>query len=165
MSAARPRRRAGVLGVLAALVAATTVAVGAADPEAAAVRPAPRRAADSGAERVDSLPLERLKRAPMQVKDANAFRAKSWYVPPPPPPPAPPPPPTAPPLPFTYLGKIQEPNGKLTIFLSGDNRVYLVTAGETINQTYHVDGIEDGKLALTYLPLQIKQFLSMGDAP
>jgi len=162
------RRRRRAASVLATLVVATMAAAGASDPDEPTAKPAaaPRRApADAGAERVDKLQLERLKRARMQVKEADVFRAKSWYVPPPPPPPAPPPPPTAPPLPFTYMGKIQEPNGKLTIFLAGDNRVYLVSAGETINQIYHVDGIEDGKLALTYLPLQIKQFLSMGEAP
>ena len=126
-------------------------------------RAEPATAADG--DRIGGIPLERLKRSRMAVKKADIFNAKSWYVPPPPPPPAPPPPPTAPPLPFTFLGKIQEPAGKQTIFLAGDNRVYLVHEGETIDDTYSVDGIADGKLELTYLPLKIKQYINMGEAP
>ena len=123
-------------------------------------------AAVTTTESIHTIPLERLKRAQMHVKKAEIFSAKSWYVPPPPPPPAlpvAPPPPSAPPLPFTFLGQIQKPDGKLTIFLSGVNRVYLVSEGETIDNTYHVDGIEDGRLVLTYLPLQIKQYLDLGE--
>ena len=119
----------------------------------------------AGADNVDKLSLERLKRARMHVKKVEIFGAKSWYVPPPPPPPVPPPPPSAPPLPFTFLGKIQESEGKPTIFLAGENRVYLVREGETIDNTYSVDGIENGKLELTYLPLKIKQYINMGEAP
>lgn len=116
-------------------------------------------------EHIDSLSLERLKRARMNVRKSSTFAAKSWYVPTPTPKPQPTPPPSAPPLPFTYLGKIQEAQGKLTFFLSDGNQMRLVGAGETINDTYSVDGIEDGKLALTYLPLHIKQYLSLGEVP
>lgn len=119
----------------------------------------------SSGERIDSLSLERLKRARMNVKKSGTFAAKSWYVPTPTPKPLPTPPPSAPPLPFTYLGKIQEAQGKLTFFLSDGNQMRLVGTGETINDTYSVDGVEDGKLVLTYLPLHIKQYLSLGDAP
>lgn len=156
---------------VAMLVVATTVAAGEYDketgdrPPLASGKPPAASAPTAGTDRGDGLPLDRLKRTRMQVKSTDLFGAKSWYVPPPPPPPEPPPPPVAPPLPFTFLGKIQEPAGKLTIFLAGANRVYLVSQGETIDDTYHVDGIEDGKLALTYLPLQIKQYLDLGEGP
>jgi len=119
----------------------------------------------AGADRIDGIALERLKRARMNVKKVDIFSAKSWYVPPPPAAPLPPAPPTAPPLPFTFLGKMLESEGKLTIVLAGDNRVYLVSEGDTINDTYSVDGVEEGKLALTYLPLQIKQYINIGEAP
>ncbi len=121
--------------------------------------------ATSSGERIDSLSLERLKRARMNVRKSGTFAAKSWYVPTPTPKPLPTPPPSAPPLPFTYLGKIQEAQGKLTFFLSDGNQMRLVGTGETINDTYSVDGVEDGRLVLTYLPLHIKQYLSLGDAP
>lgn len=128
-------------------------------------KPRAEPATAANRDRIDGIPLERMKRSWVAINKAEIFNAKSWYVPPPPPPPAPPPPPSAPPLPFTFLGKIQEPTGKLTIFLAGENRVYLVSEGETIDNTYHVDAVEDGKLALTYLPLQIKQYINTGEAP
>jgi hypothetical protein len=172
MSAARNPLSLQRLACVAALLVTTTVAADTSDKAMTGNSPGTTRPQSSGTGgaapttgHVGEIPLERLKRTKMPVKKTDVFGAKSWYVPPPPPPPAPPPPPTAPPLPFSFLGKIQEPTGKVTIFLSGVDRVYLVSTGQTIDNTYHVDGIEEGKLALTYLPLQIKQFLDMGDAP
>lgn len=160
-------RRAAGYAVLTLLIAITAVASQqdkkTSDKDEITSRKQP--SAPATADRIDSVQLERLKRVRMQVNKADIFRSKSWYVPPPPAPPAPPPPPTAPPLPFTFLGKIQESAGKQTIFLAGDNRVYLVHEGETIDDTYSVDGIANGKLELTYLPLKIKQFIIMGEAP
>jgi hypothetical protein len=92
------------------------------------------------------------------------FTGKSWYVPPPPPPPTPPPPPpppAAPPLPFTYLGQLQD-GGKAEIFLVKDDRVLTVKQGDILEGNYRVDGIVGSKLELTYLPLGIKQTLNIG---
>jgi len=100
----------------------------------------------------------------------DVFSSKSWFVPPLPPPPAPPPkpvpspPPTAPPLPFTFIGSYQEPNGHLIIFLSKGDRVLSVSPGDILENTYRVDGISAGQLGLTYLPLNIKQTMSIGEA-
>lgn len=122
-------------------------------------------AAAPDANNLDNIQLDRLKRSHAKDKKTNAFPAKSWYVPPPPPPPVPTPPPSAPPLPYTFMGKILEPQGKLTFFLAQGDKVHLVSAGETIDNTYTVDGVENGKLTLTYLPLQIKQYLYLGETP
>jgi hypothetical protein len=100
----------------------------------------------------------------------DLFKSKSWFVPPPPPKPAPPPPPkveypqppTAPPLPYTYLGSYQEPGGKLAIYLTRLGKVYLVSSGDTLENLYHIDDIQDGYLGMTYLPLNIKQTLRIG---
>jgi hypothetical protein len=116
-------------------------------------------------EKLDGVRLEQLKREPIKVEKSDSFRSKAWYVPKPPPPPPPPPPPTAPPLPFSFLGRIQDDSGTTTLFLSDNVQVHLVHTGDKINNTYSVDGIEDGKLVLTYLPLNIKQYLSVGDPP
>lgn len=97
---------------------------------------------------------------------ANIFGVTSWYVPPPPPPPAPPPPPpvpTAPPLPFTYLGRYEDAPRQLTILVKGE-RIYTVVAGDVIDNTYRVDRIVPGTVELTYLPLNIKQMLGTGEA-
>lgn len=105
--------------------------------------------------------LNQLKQTRTVTDSSELFRPKSWYIPPPPPPAPPPPVATAPPLPFSFLGKVQKPGGKVTIFLSDKDRVYLVHGGETLGDSYRVDGIEHGKLALTYLPLKKKQYLNL----
>ena len=68
--------------------------------------------------------------------------------------------PVAPPLPFTFMGKVVK-DGKLTFFISDNERVYLVHGGETIANNYHVDGIENGRLAFTYLPMKQKQYIEL----
>ena len=118
--------------------------------------------ADAG----DAIRLDKLNRPVTDADAVNLFTAKSWYVPPPPPPPpkpAPPPPPSAPPLPFSYLGKLQESPGHLVVFLVKGDRVYTVSAGDVIDGIYHVDEVAGDRLALTYLPLNIKQSLSIGE--
>ncbi|MFZ2161167.1 MAG: hypothetical protein WAW02_03010 [Sideroxyarcus sp.] len=110
--------------------------------------------------------LERLKRPPPKTVQANAFRANSWYVPPPPPPPPPPAPvpaPTAPPLPFVYLGRYEDAPTQLAILLKGE-RMYTVAEGEIIDNTYRVERFTPGRVELMYLPLNIKQSLSTGEA-
>lgn len=115
--------------------------------------------------------LERLGRPDAKSADAdvgNAFSVISWYVPPPPPPPppspkpVPPPPPTAPPLPYSYLGRYVE-DGKLVILLVRSERIYTVSEGEVIENTYRVERLARGWLEMTYLPLNIKQTLSTGE--
>lgn len=115
--------------------------------------------------------LERLGR-PQAAADpevGNAFSAISWYVPPPPPPPppppkyVPPPPPTAPPLPFSYFGRYEEGGTQIILLVKGD-RIYTVSTGDVIENTYRVEGMAGGRLELTYLPLDIRQTLSTGEA-
>jgi hypothetical protein len=112
--------------------------------------------------------LERLSRPDAEVAAAagNPFGAMSWYVPPPPPPApvrvVPPPPPTAPPLPFSFLGRYEEGATQIILLLRGD-RIYTVSAGDVIDNTYRVEGLAGGRLELTYLPLNIKQTISTGE--
>lgn len=115
------------------------------------------------------LELEKLQ--PRQFREKTSqdlFKSKSWYVPPPPPkpvklapppPPPPPPPPTAPPLPYSFMGSYQEPGGKLVIYLTKAGRVLAVSPGETLENTYLVDGMTGGYFSMTYIPLNIKQTL------
>lgn len=108
-----------------------------------------------------NIALNQLKRSRVVANVDGVFRPKSWYVPPPPPKAPPPPAPMAPPLPFTFLGKVQKPDGSLTIVIANKSRVFLVHGGETLDNNYHVDGIENGKLALTYQPMKKKQYLDL----
>jgi len=119
---------------------------------------------DSAQNLPELLALDKIRKTRAGSENDDLFQSKSWYVPPPPPPPAPPPTPVAPPLPFSILGKVREPNGRQTLFLSDKSHVYLVHGGETLDKKYHVDGIENGKLAITYLPLNKKQYLNLVEA-
>ncbi len=112
--------------------------------------------------------LERLNREDASAKPdaaaSNVFKAMSWYVPPPPPPPRPPPPPpppTAPPLPFSFMGRYEE-GGTLIILLVRGDRIYTVSEGEVIDNLYRVERLSGGQLELTYLPLNITQTISAG---
>jgi hypothetical protein len=101
----------------------------------------------------------------------DAFNNLSWYVPPPvkpqayepPPPPPPPPVPTAPPLPFTFLGRYDD-SVSLVIILTKGDRVYTVSVGDVIENTYKVEKLTAGVLTFTYLPLKIEQKLRIGEA-
>jgi hypothetical protein len=106
------------------------------------------------------------------VKDtaaASLFSPQSWYVAPPPPPPAPPavyqppPAPTAPPLPYVFMGSYKAEGGGSTYFLTAGDRVYDVKIGDTLDNTYSVDGVKSGQLLLTFMPLKIQQSLAVGD--
>lgn len=111
--------------------------------------------------------LERLSQPKTAGKDgaiANAFNSKSWYVAPPPPPELPPPAPTAPPLPFTYLGRYEDQPAVVVVLAKGD-RVYTVAEGEVIDGTYRVEQISDDAVRLVYLPMNINQSLSTQTAP
>lgn len=122
-----------------------------------------------GAAPTGDLDLPRLQRPAASGGIANAFEGTSWYVPPPPPPPPPPvkplppPPPTAPLLPFTYLGRYQE-SSKVIIFLVRGDSVLSVSQGDVIEGAYRIDGVEGSVLNLTYLPLNIKQTINIGEA-
>ncbi|CAB3789986.1 hypothetical protein [Pararobbsia alpina] len=115
-------------------------------------------------------PRERLValRAPLSLESANnPFAASSWLPPPPPPvevPTAPPEsaaPPTAPPVPFTFLGEQNAKTATPKVFLSSGDQLLIVSPGEVINGQYRVDSISDTDVLLTYLPLNVKQVISM----
>lgn len=131
--------------------------------KAAPVR-TPHASQRSGALHVE---LERLARSPEQeTRIGGVFNATSWYEPPPPPPPAPPAPPpapTAPPLPFTYLGRYEDAPTRVVILAKGE-RIYTVSEGEVIENTYRVERVTSGTVELIYLPLNIKQALGAGGA-
>ncbi|MES2534456.1 MAG: hypothetical protein V4632_01155 [Pseudomonadota bacterium] len=93
------------------------------------------------------------------------FANHSWAPPPPPPPPppkpVPPPPPSAPPLPFTYLGKKIE-DQQWEAYLARGEQTFIVRDQTVIDGTYRVDSIKPPILSLTYLPLNQVQTLTIG---
>lgn len=133
-------------------------------------RRSPGKTKDKSSEIALAVRLDRLKRTPLpEASSEDLFRSQSWYVPPPTPktkpagPPPPPPPPTAPPLPFTFLGKMVE-NGQIVVFLSNADRNIVARSGDIIDGTYKVDSITPTLMTMTYLPLNIKQTLAVGES-
>lgn len=92
------------------------------------------------------------------TKPIDPFRNKSWYVAPPPPKP---PKPTAPPLPFKYLGKLNE-EGETRVFLNHQGKHIIARVGDVINGTYSVEEISGGQMTFLYQPLNEKQVLGIG---
>lgn len=100
----------------------------------------------------------------------NAFAPRSWAPPaPPPPPPAPaaapapaPEPPSAPPLPFRFMGMMEENEASTTVYLAQGERLIAATPGDTIDNTYRVDALKGRTLHFTYLPLNQRQSLPLG---
>lgn len=132
--------------------------------------PAPRAAPESG-----EPAIVRLKPRAMLIGDSddaigageNVFQSQDWNPPPPKvtavaaPPPPPPPPPSAPPLPFTYLGKAVG-EGAWEVYLARADKTYIVRNKMVIDGIYRVDTIAPPTLTLTYLPLNQVQQLNIG---
>ena len=98
----------------------------------------------------------------------DVFARHSWYTPPPQPKRAPAPKPVerkpvAPPLPYTLLGSYEESGAETMYFLVKGNNTYDVHVGDTLEDTYRVDGVSNGQLMFTYLPLNTSQGLRLGD--
>lgn len=112
------------------------------------------------------LDLERLNRPKTEEVGTSLFGSHSWYSPPPPrpvvaAPPPPPPPPTAPPLPFAYLGKLVD-GSEIAVFLARGDQNHSVRAGDVVDSTYRVDQVGENAVVFTYIPLDIKQTLTVG---
>lgn len=165
-----PNHRRWLLGAALLLTIAATASVddqARSDNEVALVNPAreqvreqPERMAE--AEPSADILMDKLKRPALPEKAKDMFAAKSWYVPPPAPKTRVVP--VAPPLPFVYVGKLLEAGKSSTVFLERQNRIFLVREGDAIDANYRVDAISAPLMTLTYLPLNIKQTLQIGEA-
>lgn len=165
---------AGIVAAVPEFMETTPEVVGPAAPrvaqasKAAPPAPAPTATRPTPAAGGSALPLESLEKRRQAAPAKDVFQSKSWYVPPPPPkpvappPPPPQPPPTAPPLPFQFVGKLDD-SSQLKVFLQRGNRVITVGVGDVIDNTYRVESITDTQMVLNYLPLDIRQVLSVGN--
>jgi len=132
-----------------------------------------REATLAASQREPGIRLHKLHRRKSLGASLDLFAARSFYTPPPPPPPPPvvaapppppPPPPSAPPLPFTYMGKVTDDPAQPMFFLVKAGKLYNVKVGDVIDGTYRVESIAGSSLRLIYLPLDIAQLLPMGDS-
>lgn len=67
-----------------------------------------------------------------------------------------------PPLPFQLLGRFVD-EGKAAYFLQAGERNVVARPGDTLEERYRFDGVVQGALQFTYLPLNLKQTLAVGD--
>jgi hypothetical protein len=172
-----PKLRAGLLiGALALTLAAVRWAdtlTDVTEASAGAVAEAtPRARAESKptvAQPAPALDLSKLRRAPVVDPNGDPFGPHS-FRPPAPKPRAPtvaaveappPPPPQAPPLPFSYIGRLSEERDT-SVFLAMGERNLVVKPGDVIDDTYKVEEVSDSAVVLTYLPLSQRQSLRIG---
>lgn len=182
-----PRHRHWLLGLSLALTLAATVQVSQDDPESALIElatpdrtPAPASAAPPS-NPLPALALPRLNPAGQTAPPvSDLFARQQWLVTPPAPRPmamtrpinSPPPviaaapmpmAPSAPPLPFRYMGKVRYGDQHWRYFLVHGNRVLTVKDGDIVDNTYQIEGVVDNRLMITYLPLALKQSLTIGE--
>lgn len=112
------------------------------------------------------LDLDRLNRGDHKRPSADPFRTLNWgeaeeaarLRAQPPAAQAPPPPPEAPPLPYTYIGRLIE-HGKTAVFLIIQDRVAIARVGDTLDGRYRIEAINERAVTFNYLPLEIRQQL------
>jgi hypothetical protein len=93
----------------------------------------------------------------MAVRGKELFPVRSWQPPPPPPPPVAVAVPRAPPLPFRYLGRIEE-DGQVAVFVGEGTATRVLRKGQTL-ANYRVEEVTSQGMRLVYLPLNETQRL------
>ena len=169
----KPRMRQAL--IYGSLLATALAAIFAPKPEDSETQPVGSRPQGSGQAAVPAVATQ----APPEVVTALLPRPRTslqhkprdlFHVEPPPQPVVarvspeamvPPPPPMAPPLPYTYMGKLAE-QGQFSVFLTRNGKPYVARPGDVLDGQYRVDAIDPPVLELTYLPLAQKQTLNIG---
>lgn len=118
-----------------------------------------RASAGSPSSSAGSLARLDAERAPWPELAEPLARIVSFAPPPPPPVAVTPAEPQAPPLPFRYVGAIDDAQGKAVFLLEG-TQVRLARPGEEIAGRYRVERITPSAVEFTYLPLKKMQTLN-----
>jgi len=98
---------------------------------------------------------------------AAAQNAQAPQIPPPAPAPVvavvaeAPPPPTAPPVPFRFVGLLEEKASKPAAFIAKGDALYVVRVGDVVENTYRVESFNSAQVVVTYLPLQQRQTIEV----
>jgi hypothetical protein len=162
----KDRRTQLLIVALAATLGAVAWVSGSDDEIAApAARADHERRPEPGGDRtggeMPALSLDGLDARGLDEMKTDLFAGKSWYVPPPPPPP---PKPMAPPVPFSFLGRLIE-GDHAAVFVANGNRNQVVHIGDVVDTAWRVDAIGETEMKLTYLPLNEEKTLALGAAP
>lgn len=163
-------RRILLAAALAGTVAVTVAVSGQESDETAVVAPSARKAQQSEESRA-------AKRAPpaggsallaLEPRRFDSEPADVFKVVRPPPPPVAAKPaqaeerPAAPPLPFKYLGRMDEGETSV-LLLSFQGQDIMARAGDTVGERYRVEEVAEAWIRFTYLPLNEQQTLKIGE--
>jgi hypothetical protein len=163
------RRWAVLLGALALTIAAIVLPDG--DPDGAG---SVVQVARSDRPRKTSTPAVEVDRAQPTLdtsEPVDPFAPRGWQAPPPPVPAAviqqataspvePPPPAGPPPLPFKFMGRLND-GGAEVVYLSRGDQTVVARDGETLEGTYKVVGVSRQQIEFEYLPTGEKQALAI----
>lgn len=162
------RQRRWFLGAALALTLAAVAATeGKDESDSAVVQPDavktrhPQQRRNADIELTGKVTLAKLNRQPLPEDVKDMFAGKSWYVAPPSVNSAKP---SAPPVPYVYIGKLAEQGEKAVILLTKQDRSYAVREGDVLDNIYRVDEVRAPLMTLTYLPLNIKQTIRIGES-
>jgi hypothetical protein len=73
----------------------------------------------------------------------------------------PPPPPTAPPVPFRFVGLLEEKSAKPAAFIAKGDALFVVHVGDVVESVYRVESFNSAQVVVTYLPLQQRQTIEV----
>lgn len=103
----------------------------------------------------------------LSENEKDVFSIHSWLPPPPRlPPPLPPLPaqiakPVPPPLPFSLVGALDEKGVDRRVFLTKGEQLLIVKINDIVEGKYRIDLITESLVELTYLPMNLKQTISI----
>jgi hypothetical protein len=158
--------RAGTPAASPGRVAAGEISKPGAAPSAPTAAPS---VASAGADRASETPELPARERLAQGSRRDPFAPRGWLPPPPkrvapkvepPPPPPPPPPPTAPPVPFKFIGQLEDRNAKPAVFLTKGDSLLVVHVGDVLESTYRVESFTSKEVVVTYLPLKERQVIT-----
>jgi hypothetical protein len=67
----------------------------------------------------------------------------------------------APELPFHYVGRLSDSNGKWLVQLMSGDKYLVAGKGDVIDDRYRLLDLVDGQLHFTYLPMSLEQTLDV----
>ena len=161
-------RWAVLLGTLAVTVAAIFYPMPQSDAAQAASHPAQAAKVVLGSPAADDTIAASM---PDAEADTDPFAPRGWQAPPPPPlvqqtvaataqQIAPTAPPGPPPLPFRFVGRLND-GGQQVVYLSHGEQTVIARNGETLEGTYKVLGIEPQRIEFEHIPTGEKQVLAL----
>lgn len=159
---ARPASRVALAIIALTLVASVVLGRETAPRPAVVALAVPQGTPAAPSEALPDLDLQQLNRVRTGDEITDLFAPRKTALPAaavasqPPPPPAP----SAPPLPFTYLGKLID-GDKLEVFVAHEGEHYSLEKGKTISGEYRVESVTAHAVSFIYLPLGIRQKLSI----